>query len=474
MKTTKIRVLFLSVPKETALCAPMYRGEYSSEALAEQYMSKLSACKTEDVEFTGNNIIRHSEELETISEQVKGEDGILAFILGLFPSDLQRTIVGWGMPTIMVNPTESPLSTIPWLGNFCWIQGKSNVIPVLSSDFADVVRKIGVLKAISKLGQTKVLHSSYHPCPIVGRPEECKILGVQDEQVYKRLRYHGAHAPGLSEDFMKQAKEIFGLDLKSISSNVLAKAYDDIAVDVAGEMAQRWIEGCEDTNGMSRQDILDSCRLYYAIKQVMDDENAQAITELGICMGAGPYPLPCLAFAQINNEGLAGICQNDLSSTITQLMVGYLTDRPGFVGHLHVDTARNLIGIAHDTCPTGMEGRFGEKEPYSFLDHGGLLRGTCLNVKLKEGQKVTVATFIPFKKMMVFTGVIDHNVDPSRTCRTHVAVKVKNAKRLLRSWLSESYPSGPLAHRVLFYGDWIEEVRDLGQMLGFEVVDELE
>ena len=239
-------------------------------------------------------------------------------------------------------------------------------------------------------------------------------------------------------------------------------------------MAQRWIEGCEDTIGLSRQDILDSCRLYYAIKQVMGEENAQAITELGICMGTGPYPLPCLAFAQINNEGLAGICQIDLSSTITQLMIGYLTDQPGFVGHLHVDTARNLIGIAHDTCPTSMGGRSGEKELYTFRDHGALLRGTCLNVKLKEGQKVTVATFIPFEKMMVFTGVIDHNVDPSRTCRTHAAVKVENAKRLLRSWLSESYPSGPLAHRVLFYGDWIEEVRDLGQILGFEVVDELE
>jgi hypothetical protein len=27
-------------------------------------------------------------------------------------------------------------------------------------------------------------------------------------------------------------------------------------------------------------------------------------------------------------------------------------------------------------------------------------------------------------------------------------------------------------HRVLFYGDWLDEVRDMGQLLGFEIVEE--
>lgn len=88
----------------------------------------------------------------------------------------------------------------------------------------------------------------------------------------------------------------------------------------------------------------------------MKEEDAQAFTELGMCMGTGPYPLPCLAFAILNDEGFAGICQTDRKSLIIQLMVGYLADRPGLVGHLHIDTARNLIGISHDFCATKMAG----------------------------------------------------------------------------------------------------------------------
>lgn len=98
-------------------------------------------------------------------------------------------------------------------------------------------------------------------------------------------------------------------------------------------------------------------------------------------------------------------------------------------------------------------------------------------MKLQVGQKVTIAQLasVDKMKMYVFTGIIDSNVDPHRDCRSSVAVKVKDAKRLLRDCLREDYPiTDPGLHRVLFYGDWVDEIEDLGQILGFQVVREME
>ena len=240
-------------------------------------------------------------------------------------------------------------------------------------------------------------------------------------------------------------------------------------------MAQRWITGATEVVEPTRQDVVESCKLYLGIKQILKEEDAQAITEHGICMGRGPYPLPCLAFTMLNDEGLAGICQLDLSSTITQLLIGYLADRPGFIGHIHIDTARNLIGMSHDFSATRLGGWSNpEADTYAFRNHQGLYRSTCLNVQMEVGQTVTIAQFVPFDRMYAFTGVIDSNVSPQRDCRTSVAIKVASAKRLLRNSLSKEHPLTPGGHRVLFYGDWVDEIEDLGQLLGFEVVNDME
>ena len=86
---------------------------------------------------------------------------------------------------------------------------------------------------------------------------------------------------------------------------------------------------------------------------------------------------------------------------------------------------------------------------------------------------MTIAQFVPFDRMYVFTGTIDSNIDPQRDCRTSVAIKVANAKRLLRNCLRAEHPLTPGGHRVLFYGDWVDEIEDLGQLLGFEVVNDM-
>ena len=97
-----------------------------------------------------------------------------------------------------------------------------------------------------------------------------------------------------------------------------------------------------------------------------------------------------------------------------------------------------------------------------------------MNVQMEVGQTVTIAQYVPFDRMYVFTGVIDSNVNPQRDCRTSVAIRVADAKRLLRNCMKADHPLTPGGHRLLFYGDWVDEIEDLGQVLGFEVVNDME
>ena len=60
----------------------------------------------------------------------------------------------------------------------------------------------------------------------------------------------------------------------------------------------------------------------------------------------------------------------------------------------------------------------------------------------------------------LLTIINEHN------CRTQIVTKGVDTKKMMRETLSDT------SHRVLFYGHWLDEVRDMGQLLGFELVEE--
>ena len=472
MRKTKIRTIFVGGKQDEVFPTgennewAVYQGSFSHENVAARYREELKTYARE-VEFTGQRLVRTHAELAEEAAKVRDEDGVLAFILSLFPNTMLKEIASWGKPTVMFNPTETPLSPLGWLHNFVPVKGKRNIIPVLSSDFADVGKKIGVLKAIHKMAQSKVLYQQSHT------PEQVESSRRWFEEGWGGIHLFSDLTP-LSDGFIRQAKERLGLEIKNIPPNRLIAAYQNADAEAAEALAQSRISGATNVVEPTREDVVESCKLYLGIKQILAEEQAQGITEHGICMGSGPYPLPCLAFSMLNDEGLAGICQLDLSSTITQLLIGYLADRPGFIGHIHIDTGRNLIGMSHDFSATKLGGWDREEsDEYAFRNHQGLYKSTCVNVQMEVEQTVTIAQYVPFDRMVAFTGVIDSNVSVERDCRTSVAIRVADVKRLLRNCMKAEHPLTPGGHRLLFYGDWVDEIEDLGQLLGFEVVNDM-
>ena len=106
-----------------------------------------------------------------------------------------------------------------------------------------------------------------------------------------------------------------------------------------------------------------------------------------------------------------------------------------------------------------------EPEPYIIRSHAEDNKGASLQVKMRAGQVVTVAKLDGLRRMLISTGEIIGNVDEERGCRTKVMTKVKDARKLLEGYSGET-------HRVLFYGDWVQQIKWLARILDLEVIEE--
>lgn len=76
--------------------------------------------------------------------------------------------------------------------------------------------------------------------------------------------------------------------------------------------------------------------------------------------------------------------------------------------------------------------------------------------------------------LLMVTGKI---IDTSRSplaCRTQFSQTVPDARRLLLNWGGGVIKGGvmTLLHRVVFYGDYAKAMPDLGDLIGFKVIEE--
>jgi hypothetical protein len=67
--------------------------------------------------------------------------------------------------------------------------------------------------------------------------------------------------------------------------------------------------------------------------------------------------------------------------------------------------------------------------------------------------------------MLVSTATIIDVPDVDRGCRTKITTKVRDARKMFEGWYHG-------LHRVIFYGNHIEDTRRLGRMVGFDVIEE--
>ncbi len=391
-----------------------------------------------NIEFVGGEMIPQVK-VEEVLPKLETADALLIVHLSGHGGDAPALgkLIDTGLPAAVFT---QPFSGHGWMEFPRWQREGKKVVLLPTSDWSALDRVAGLLRVPCWLKQTRIL--------AVGAP-------------------HGTDAACEAA----KVKAALGADLVTITNERVMECFQ--AIDRAAAEAEAeayWISEAREIVEPSREEIIESARLYLAMKRLMIEERAQAITSRH-CMGD---PRGCLAFSKLNDLGLVGACEGDIDSTLTMLLFAYAFGAPGFITDPVIDTAKDAVVHFHCTSATKMDGPGGERLPFVIRTQTDTKGGVALAVENRVGQEVTCAKLVSLDTMLYCTGPITETGTNPLACRTQFTQRVKDARRLFLDWGGGVLEGDTMTrlHRVVFYGDHAEALADLGTLVGFRLIEE--
>ena len=411
-------------------------------------------------------------------DKEKNADGYIVFMMACW-NNVAITIASSGRPTIIADYLYGGSGEF-LIANASARRQKLNASCVSSSrieDLAEAARCFEVLKRPG--GSVEAFLAACNAARKQGTKPAGELACIEDPvrsidaaECLKRMQQMTILVvgnPGWGA-VAEAVQKTFGPKVLSLNFKELNFFFQQADRDQARQLADRWISRAEKVIEPSRETIEQSAAMYLAEKALMKKHNAQAIAIncLGGFYGGHITAYPCLGFHQLNNDGLIGACESDLISTITMLTVTTLCGRPGYISDPVIDTSKNQIIYAHCVAPSKMFGPQGPSNPYHLRNHSEDRKGAVVRSLMPLGYLTTTVEFHPTRKEVIFhQGKAVDNVDDDKACRSKLAAEVKgDIEKLMNEWDQWGW------HRVTFYGDLKEPVRQMADALKLRFVEE--
>lgn len=448
MPTIKVYVIYLGLGG--AWPKPDFDAPKEIKDKFAPYLAGLQG-RLGDVEFIGGDLIANQPQATAaLVPKIKQAraDAILVIHLAFGNATPFKILADTGKPVAIYS---QPFSGHDWMYVPRLQQAGCRLILAPSRDIAEIDRLVSLLRVPVRMPQSKII--------LMGNPG-C------------------AAGTAAARDFALVRKRL-GPEVIQITPAEFVKIHESIDTRAAAREAQtHWISQAQEIVEPSRDEIVKSCKTYLAMKEIIRQHGAQAITVK--CLGGIPIQTlgyPCLGFSKLLDEGVIGACEADMDSTLTMLMFEYAFGLPGFISDPLIDTAKNAVIHAHCVAPTKMQGRRGARLPFSIRSHRDDNRGASLEVHMHRdiGQKVTWAKMANLDTILVATGTISEICDfDDRGCRTQLVTEVDDARAMFEKWGAGVLPNDmmTLLHRVLFYGDHMANLQDMCHLLGLKLLHE--
>jgi hypothetical protein len=377
----------------------------------------------EDIEFVEGGLVSNAQQLAAALGKFKDVSGILALHVTMGIGGYLDGLMATGLPVMIF---ALPYSGHEWHIVGGWQRQGKRIEVLPSSRYEDIAEAIRPFRAIQRLQEARILH---------------------------------VNTSDANAAYCQSIKEKYGSQILSLKLADLEKAYREADPAEAKADADRWMREAQSIVEPTPADVLKGATMYIAMKNLLAQHQAQAITMncLGMSLIDRGMGYPCLGFVRLNNQLLAGVCEADLKSTMTQLLFTYLVGRTGFVTDPVFDYSNNTIIHAHCVAATQMEGPATTPSPYHIRSHLEDGRGASLMVRLPVGCKVTMARLIGTDILLCSTGDAIDSPMVERGCRSKLTVRVENPEKFLENWSCG-------LHRVIFYGD---HSRDLARYCRF-------
>jgi hypothetical protein len=337
-----------------------------------------------------------------------------------------------------------PASGHDWMYAPRWLRQGHRVALLASSDLDELERAVRLLRVVPMMRRTRIL---------LFPPARGTEPARSPEEVKKRL----------------------GADVVAVEQPDL----DEMLAAVDAQAVQReidaWTQGAKEILEPTKEDIEKAARVSVALDQLIEQEQADGLA-IGTCMGWLQRGFPCLGFTRLRDRGVPAACEGDMDSLLTMLLFQYAIDQPGFQGNATFDTSRNALWTAHCTAPLKMDGPEGDAAPYLLRGHSEVQGSGCVpEVQYRLGQLITRTKLVNLDTILASKGeIIDVPKRAVHGCRTQIVTEVRDAPRMAANWSRalETEDAMTLLHRVVFYGDHIESVRHLANLMGMRVIEE--
>jgi len=395
--------------------------------------------KLGDVTFVGGQQVKNAQEAAKLAADLGDADALLLFDLNFHNGSRVAPLVNTGLPTAIF---VYPFSGHQWMYYSQWQKAGKKLLVLPTSDYAEIERAARLLRVPGRMRRSRIL--------VVGPPRGTRPARSPDE-VKKRL-----------------GCEMVPVDIRRVVE--AHKAVDPKAAEA--EAKDYWISKAAKVVEPTPAHIANSARLFLAMKTLMAEERAVATTS-SHCMGA-PAKC-CLTYSKLNDLGCVGACEGDMDSTLTMLLFAHAFRVPGFISDPLFDFAKNAVIHAHCTSTTRLDGPSGDRAPFIIRTQCDSERGVSLEVQMRVGQPITCAKLANADTMLISTGTITEIPDYyDRGCRTQIVTEVRDARAMFANWGGGILPNDmmTLLHRVVFYGDHLQDIRDLAMLMGLKVVEE--
>ncbi|MBM4018522.1 MAG: hypothetical protein FJ288_09385 [Planctomycetes bacterium] len=430
-RTSKVRVakLYMGKPKAHWPLPTMDLKEEMG-----RYEAQFARMQNEfrDVEFVTNDLITAPEQVTALKDKLAAADGVLIIHLSMGIVPMLKEALAAGKPTVLF---AAPYSGHEWTGYGAMRKQKEGALLecMLTGDMAQLAVAVRPFRAIHHL-------------------REAKILNVTTRNF---------------DAFAAAVKQKFGTQIVQVSRERVLAGYNAVPDADAEAETRRWISGAQKVVEPSRDEIYKSCKLALALEKIVNEEGATVITV--DCYGSMWRQLPaypCISHSRMNSMGLGGVCESDLRSCMTHVMLQGLCGKPSFVSDPTVDAAAGGIILAHCMGTPGMDGPDKPFAPYRLRCVMERQEGAVPQVFMRIGQRVTQAELIDTARIIFFTGTIIDTPDVPRGCRTKITVKVDGC--LEKLWQNWSHG----LHRQTCYGDLRDDLRRLCRFTAIELIDE--
>ncbi|MCG3196757.1 MAG: hypothetical protein GHCLOJNM_01233 [bacterium] len=259
-----------------------------------------------------------------------------------------------------------------------------------------------------------------------------------------------------------------GAKVRTIPRQRFIAAFEQVGEsDDVKALARDYLERAVEIVEPTERDILEAARAYFALKQIVREEQADAV--MMECLPGLKKPHqhvpPCMGFMSLRDEGVPAGCESDLDATLTLMLLQSLFGKPGFQHNPGVDNERNHYFCAHCTSASRMRGIHHDPERIALRSHAEAGWGCVPRVLFSEDQEVTISKYLAGEapKLLLYSGKILRcpPIPPTGGCRTNAETTINELEKV-------SDLKGH--HLCMIYGNHTSELKRFCRLYGIEVV----